>query len=248
MRIDFFEEFPSPQTLLPIRSFPAGTTVFMGCSTLEEFQLLSRLLRSINPQAQPAWWPILKTSYWVSPFSSHHELLSLKRQMTEVEYGTEILMDLELPLLKLKLVIKNFGYFFRNKELLKKMTQDERVLCAQYPDSLLTTTRVLQLLGVSFPNAQRRLVMAYSSMMPGPLKAHFRKALVLQIRQDPLLSVGIGALGRGALGFESQMSDLELEQDLSFCHSMGVKRVVVFRLGGATPSQIEILREMALHP
>jgi hypothetical protein len=219
----------------------AGTTVFLASSTVEEFWISADRLLQVNPALTPAWWPVLEKSYWVSPFTTARELDFLHREINRLDSQTEVLIDLELPLLRPLHFFSQLSSFSRNKAWLSDFVRDERVICAEYPRSLITSSKLLRALGVSFKSARQRLVMSYTSMIPLKLRQHFRAHLVKAIEDDPHLCVGIGTLGNGVLKREPPLTDQELEADLRFCQTRGVRRVIVFRLGGATLSQLAIL-------
>ena len=71
MRINFFEEcIGDPQTDLQnaaLITWPS--TIYIAAASLSEFIERRRILFAINPHVTAAYWPVLKNSYWISPFA-----------------------------------------------------------------------------------------------------------------------------------------------------------------------------------
>ena len=104
MRIDFFEEYPTPENLAKAALISWPSTAYIAAYSLSEFEKAGAALALIHPRIEAGYWPILKTSYWISPFSSRGELAQLRDEL-EGYRGVHlpVLIDLEFPILTPKL-------------------------------------------------------------------------------------------------------------------------------------------------
>ena len=65
MRIDFFEEYPTPANLEPAAALRGPSTIYLASPDLGAFRARADHLREVNPRLEPAYWPLLPRSYWV---------------------------------------------------------------------------------------------------------------------------------------------------------------------------------------
>jgi hypothetical protein len=186
MQIDFFEEFPSEESLAPARLWQHPSTVYLAAKDLSEFNRYAALLKRIQPDAKPAFWPILPSTYWVSPFTPERDLLDL-RDMLAASPALDVLLDLELPVLagKRSRLITGLPGFFRGKRVIREILGlRHRFLLAVYPASGSVTQRLLFALGIDHPDHES-CVMYYSSMMPDWLLEAGRQRPSPQSRKRP---------------------------------------------------------------
>jgi hypothetical protein len=257
--IHFFEEFPTEQTLLPAACMTSGT-IYLAAHSFEQFLQKQELLRSINPNVQAAYWPLLKESYWFSPYSHPHELASFYDELClrdEHLPPLNILLDLELPFLRRHLFRENRKHARNNRHLLERIFEDAsryRVTLhtAEYPSLGGFSQRLFQRLGISYPTerfAHQKIMMWYTSMIPLRLRALAQRGLRWSFeRYKDQLSVGIGTISHGIFGNEPLLSPLQMHEDLLFLQKIGIKNVVIFRLGGMTRAYWEILQPFSINP
>jgi hypothetical protein len=232
MQIDFFEEFPSEESLAPARLWQRPSTVYLAAKDLSEFNRYAALLKRIQPDAKPAFWPILPSTYWVSPFTPERDLLDL-RDMLAASPALDVLLDLELPVLagKRSRLITGLPGFFRGKRVIREILGlRHRFLLAVYPASGSVTQRLLFALGIDHPDHES-CVMYYSSMMPDWLLRQAGNALRPRAANGQR-TAGLGCLAPGIFGTEPVLTPEALARDLEFCRRAGINRVVLFRLGG----------------
>lgn len=246
MQIDFFEEFPNEENLQKGALLKGGSLVYLAAHSLAEFDEAAERLRACNPNLKAGYWPVLKKSYWISPFSYTQELLELKETLSKRETPLNVLLDLELPILSPKLFFLNSFSFFRNRAIIQEIFSlakhtDLHFSTAEYPFAIGMTRFFLSLLGVSYSAKRyghRRIIMYYSSMMRNPLpfnqdsRVIFKKQFAKEFKEDPSMTLGLGTISVGILGNEPILSPAELEKDLVFCSEIGLERVTIFRLGG----------------
>ena len=77
MKIDFYEEFPRKENIEKLKLIKFKTRLFIAAKSLNEFQELERQTKKINSKVECAYWPIIKNSYWISPFANTSDLLNL---------------------------------------------------------------------------------------------------------------------------------------------------------------------------
>ncbi|HEY4487881.1 MAG TPA: hypothetical protein VI483_03920 [Candidatus Paceibacterota bacterium] len=258
MRIDFFEEYPTAENMVPARDISWPSTIYVATPSLEKYVDASTTLASINPLIESAYWPTLKYSYWISPFADTADLFQLRRELREYNGPRlKVLLDLELPLLRKILFLKNAPYFFGNKRIIASIlsmhdTFDFAV--AEYPAPSAFLEKVKRHLGLSFDSSaykHTRIPMYYTSMIraydpyiPGNALALMRNNLMHLSREEKLRTVvGLGVLAHGALGNEALLSPEQLREDLLFVRDNGFARCVIYRLGGLNDAYLRVIKE-----
>lgn len=249
MRIDFFEEFPTEENLRKAKLISFSSTVYLAARSLKKFRELEKKLHRINQKLEAAYWPILKKSYWVSPFSYSHELESLIKDLKKNKKHLKVLIDLELPMLNKKLFLRNLFCFFKNRNLIKKIFRDAKefnidILTAECP---LTSKIKMRLLGISYPiekHHHKRAVMFYSSMIKKESIKDLKKSIVKEHRRyGKNFQVGLGVIATGILGNEPILSPEDLDKDLRFLKKHGIERAVVFRVGGLSREYVRFVKK-----
>lgn len=240
MQIDFFEEFPSEETLSKAKLMNGEFLVYIASSTISDFHRHRDMLSRISSNAKAAYWPLLRRSYWVSPFSFPEELEGLYRDL-ENSSPMDVLIDLELPLLRPALFLKNVPHFLENKRLIRKILGlGHRFLAAVYPATGILSESILRALGIWHPQTES-CVMYYTSMIQKPAIIRWMQSA---IRRRALLghrTVGLGCLAPGIFGTEPVITTEGLKRDMDFLTEAGVKRAILFRLGGLDSEFASIL-------
>jgi hypothetical protein len=260
MRVDFFEEFAATENLRKADMVTWPSLVYLAAHSLHEFDRASAMLHEINPSIEAGYWPVLKESYWISPFSSPHELKTLAQELAERKSNLKVLLDLELPLLKPSLFFMNLFSFCRNRRIIREILLLSRghylqFSTAEYPFVAGAGWWVLRTLGVSYKPQEyghQRIVMFYSSMirrlfLPLGIDARnwFKRSLRKQFRRGQSAAIGLGTIAIGILGNEPILPPQDLENDLAFCREIGAKRIVIFRLGGLTAAYVQPIARCA---
>ncbi len=255
MKINYFEEFPSKKNLHRTKATKQGEILFLAARSLKEFEILKEKINKINKKIDIAYWPILKESYWISPFSKPEELKNLYAQLKDRKNKKKlkILLDLELPLLKKKLFLKNLGNFSKNKKLINKIFEDAEKLkleiyTAEYPVPGKFIGGILRILGISPKDKNKktsRIMMFYSSMIKNrwilnKMKKHISKE---SMRRNGQMNLGLGTIAKGILGNEPKLTPKKLEQDLKFCKDCGITEVTIFGLEGLNSEYLKIINK-----
>ncbi|MGE0713107.1 MAG: hypothetical protein AB7N76_35310 [Planctomycetota bacterium] len=248
MRIDFFEEYPTPETLAPAARLGAPTRVYLAARGLEDYRRAAGLLRELAPLAEPAWWVLLPRSYWVSPLAAGDELTALQAALTGPAAPGAALLDLELPLVRPLRFLAGAPGFARNKERLRALfaaagARGLSLATAEYPALGPGSARLLGALGVRYPGEHLRLPMCYRSLLPGPLRRRMWAQVAREAAAAPgRVGVGLGTIARGALQREPILPPAQLAEDLSFFAAAGAATATIFRLGGLDDAYLERLR------
>jgi len=259
MQIDFFEEFPEQGPLEKACFITHVCTVYIAARSITEFKKYARELNEINPRVSAAWWPVLPRSYWISPFSFTGELYSLKDELASYQGNPlHLLLDLELPLLRPSLFIRNLFSFRRNKKIIRELfaaavARGHTVATAEYPFSGRVITRILRLLGVTFPletHPHVKILMYYSSMYRWPrLQRYLKKRIRTKAKHyGSSLQVGLGTIDTGIFGTEPILPPEGLDADLRFLAESGVSTAIIFRLSGMNEGYAEVIGKFAEVP
>lgn len=220
-------------------NFP--TRLFVATDSVEKFQKLEKEIKRINKKIEIAYWPIIKNSYWISPFSNKNDLIELFNELEKIK--NDLLIDLELPLAKnWRLYFKNIFHFLKNKKLIGNflMENKDRITTAEYIRSPFDWKT--KFLGLDYNFQMEKSLMFYSSTI-NKKTAKIWKDMILQIKNKKDYSISLGTIATGILGNEPILSPENLEKDLKFVRNSGFKKVIIFRLGGLNKEYIKVLNK-----
>jgi hypothetical protein len=252
MRFNFFEEYPTRENLEKAKFIQFDSTIFMAANSFYEYKERRQLLYSINPRLSTAYWPTLKNSYWISPFSNTEDLQEFIRDIFSINEPITILVDLELPLVKNRgLYFKNFFSFFKNKRILKKFFKEAplhgvNIVTAEYPALFIGASFIYRLLGISFDVHKYKhiqCIMYYTSMINNFASKLAKDGIIKTRKTNPNLQLGLGTIATGVLGNEPILSQEKLKQDIDFMHRNKIETGIIFRLAGLNEEYIKILNK-----
>lgn len=237
MEISFYEEFPIKENLLKLRLIKFPTKLFLAAKSFKEFKILEKEVKKINKNIECVYWPIIKNSYWISPFSNTNDLIDLFSELDR--YKNHLLIDLELPLKK-RLILKNFFRYIKNKELIQSFLEKNknRITTAQYPLNMINI--LMRIFGLDYNIDYEKSFMWYSSILPGKLNNRIKKSLTRLLVTDKT-SISLGTIAKGILSNEMILSPTKLKEDLEFVKDAGFKKVILFRLGGLNKEYIKVI-------
>lgn len=241
IKIEFYEEFPNEENLKKLRLIKFSTKIFIAAKSLQEFKKYERIAKSNKKNIEIAYWPIVKNSYWISPFSNTRDLIELFNELEKID--NSLLIDLELPLKKRwTMYIKNIFYFRKNKRLIKSFLEKNkyRITTAEYPFKFVSG--FMKFLGLNYNVSYERSIMWYSSMFSRSFNNKIKSNLI-NVKDKSNHSISLGTIAKGILGNEPILSSKNLEKDLEFVKNCGFKKVVIFRLGGLNKEYIKILNK-----
>ncbi len=238
MQIEFYAEFPK-QSINKLKLIKFPTRVFIATHSIKEFQKFEKQAKKINKRITCAYWPLVKNSYWISPFSNTKDLIELFSDLQKIK--NHLLIDLEPPLLKKRLFLKNIFAFRKNKKIIKKFLEKNtnRITTAQHP---IPDYKIMKILGLDYPIQTEKSLMYYTSMIPKLLKKKIQKRLI-NIKDKQNYSIGLGTTAIGILSNEPIFSHQNLKKDLNFIKKGGFKKVIIFRLGGLNKEYIKVINQ-----
>jgi len=243
MKIEFYEEFPNKKNLKKLKLIKFPTKIFIAAKSIEEFQKYEKLAKSYKKDLEVAYWPIIKNSYWISPFSNTNDLKELFKKLNKIK--NPLLIDLELPFIKRwKMYFKNIFHFRKNKKLIKNFLEENknRITTAEYPFAFVS--KFMKLIGLNYNINYERSVMWYSSMFLKSLNKKIKSNLK-RLKNKNNHSISLGTIAIGILGNEPILSPEKMEKDLQFVKECGFKKVVIFRLEGLNKDYIKILEKFS---
>jgi hypothetical protein len=250
MEINFFEEFSTDKNLEKAKLINFKSTLFIAANSLENFNKLKKKIK--NKQLEVAYWPILKKSYWISPFSYNLELEELYKNLSNNKNKLKVLIDLELPILNKKLFFINLISFKKNKKIIESIFENSQkfnieIYTAENPVTSEFLHFLQRILGTSYSLEKykhNKIIMYYSSMIPMRLKKFFSKFLIerRKTNKDSFI-VGLGTITKGIKGNEPILTPKELDKDLDFFNKNDFKEAFIFRLGGLNKEYIKIIEK-----
>lgn len=239
MKIDFYEEFPNKKNLEKLKLIKFETRLFIAAKSLKEFKEFEKKAKKINKKIECAYWPIVKNSYWISPFSNNQDLIELFNNLNKCK--NHLLIDLELPLNR-KLIWRNMFSYFKNKKLIKDFLEQNknRITTAQFPSYVLSL--FMKILGLDYNVKIEKSFMWYSSMCKEKRNQNIKEYL-RELKDKQNYPISLGTIAVGILGNEPILSPKSLEKDLEFISRIGFKKVIIFRLGGLNKNYINTLNK-----
>lgn len=247
MLISFFEEFPSTRNLSKLRLVTWPTKLYIAAKSAKEFEQIQRTIRGKNVK-EVVYWPILsrKEGYWISPFSQRKALLRIFHELHQKTYP--VMLDLELPTTKNPLLYLTQAFnFFRNKKLINNFINaypGDVYLAEYYPEGK-RKERILTLLGLHYTTNKAKIIkMVYHSLH------HFNKQFITEELQkgkkewDDRFLVAYGTMATGIEGWEPNITATQLEEDLKIAKDVGIREVVIYRLGGLNKEYLKIIKKM----
>ncbi|MBL8018648.1 MAG: hypothetical protein JNM27_03200 [Leptospirales bacterium] len=241
LQFDFFEEFPSREAFSRAKHIRVPTLVYIAAPELTTYYRHAASLKAANRKLRTAYWPLLPRSYWISPFSFPDELKRIHDELSSVT-GLDVLLDLELPIRRPGLIFQNAHHFFSNRRLIREILKlSHRFLLAEYPAIGPISQKVLQGLGISYPEHES-CVMYYSSMIQSARIRHWMQKSIRIRARNGQKTVGLGCLSKGILGTEPIITCEGLTEDIRFLRDAGCTRAVLFQLNGLDQKYAETLR------
>jgi len=239
MEINFYEEFPKKENLKKLKLIKFKSKLFIASKSLQEFQELKKRVKKINKKTDCIYWPIVKNSYWISPFSNTKDLIELFDELNRC--NNHLLIDLEMPLNK-KLILKNIFNHFKNRRLIKDFLgkNKSRITTAQFSSSILSL--FMRILGLDYNINIKKSLMWYSSMNSNIMNKNIKKNLI-KLKDKNNYSISLGTTAIGILGNEPILSSENLEKNLEFAKKAGFNEIIIFRLGGLNKDYIKIINK-----
>ena len=247
MQISFFEEFPTENNLKKLKLISWPTKLYVAATSLKEFKEIKSDVKNKNVK-KVVYWPILNVNegYWLSPWTKRKALLRTFNDLKE--QNVALMWDAELPKNRKLLITEMFKYF-GNKRLIKQFFNNYqgKIYTSEYflenrflKDSLKNNC-------LSFdPNEHKNtpIKMMYTSVHHWMKKDFIVDKLTkYQQKYNGKLSVGLGTIAKGMAGNEPKLPVRQLERDLRICDRLGIKEVVIFRLGGLNKSYLKAIKK-----
>ena len=251
MKISFFEEFPNKSTLpkLDLVKFP--TKLYLAEYSIEGYkQYKKELQNKYKNLKEVIWWPVLNVheGYWMSPWSKRRALLRIFHCL--LNENISILWDAEFPKNR-KLICSQFFKHFKNKKLIKTFFQKYKgeIYTAEYFLLNKLMKKILNYSCLSFDPSKYKNVnvtkMLYSSVMHNWLTEDIMRNEIKLYKKiyKHKFAIGLGVLDKGINGNEKQISVERLERDLKICKELGVKEVIIYRLGGLNKEYLNVINK-----
>lgn len=246
MLVSFFEEFPDKASLSRLRFVSWPTKLYVAARSLDDFNKIKKSIKNRNVK-DIIYWPVLdkKEGYWISPFSRRS---ALKRVFNELKNSdVPIMIDAELPTTRNPLLYLTQSLnFFRNKRLIRGFIQNHKDVyaCEYYPDGSFKDN-LLSVFGLHYDSSEcnnKVIKMVYHSMHDFD-----ERFIVDELKRGisecgKCFLVGYGTIARGVAGNEPILSTLQLKKDLSIAKKVGVKEVIIYRLGGLDKNYSSLIK------
>lgn len=248
MNISLFEEFPTEENLKKLDLIAFPIKLYVAAHSLNEFNAICRKIENKRVK-EVIYWPVLskREGYWISPFSSRK---ALQRILGELQ-GQEIpvMLDLELPTTQNAWLYFAAGlWFFRNKMLIRSFIeryQREIYLAEYYPQGAFKE-RMLRSLGLHYDAKKVKVIKMFYHSLHNFSEDFLRRELEKGFKKrGEIFLIGFGTTAQGIHETERILLPEQLRNDLEIVREIGIKEVVIFRLGGLNKKFVEILHRFA---
>ena len=243
MLISFFEEFPTAENLAKLKLITWPTKLYVAAKSVEEFKKTKKSIKNKQQIQECIYWPILekKEGYWISPFSKRKALL---RIFDELKHQTiPVMLDLELPITRNPfLFLTQLLNFTRNKNTIKDfiVNYKGKVYLAEYYPEGKRKEQLLQKVGLHYPKAIviKMLYHSLHQFSPESIKYEINQGN----KEHAQLILAFGTIAAGITKKEPLLSSQQLKKDVILAKKLGVKEVIIFRLGGLNREYLKILK------
>ena len=162
-------------------------------------------------------------------------------RMFQDSKGEEIFLDLEIPLLSPQRILK-VGEWSTGYRVLRKFIEKRKkeIIRGEIP---LCPQALGKVLGLSYPWIRERVCyLLYSTLFPfWWIERKIKEGR--ELYGDNFM-VGAGCIGKGITRMERIISPEEIRKVLQLSRKMGVREVIIYRLGGLRREFIAVLEEM----
>ncbi|MFH1276606.1 MAG: hypothetical protein ABIH82_05850 [Candidatus Woesearchaeota archaeon] len=246
MIVNFFEEFPTKTNLNKINLITWPSTIYVAAKSFKDFNKITQPYKKKNITF--AYWPILehKEGYWLSPFSSSKAVKRITKEIYESkDKNIKIMWDAELPFRHPWLFLR-IDNFLKNKIIIKTFFKQngKNILTSEYPVKNKLAEVIFKFLGIYFSPKKfhnKKIIMYYTSMHHLVSKLFLKNIARSYQKYEDDLQVGLGTIAHGILGDEPILKPQLLNHDLKDMQKIGIKEVVIFRLGGLNKEYVQIL-------
>ncbi|HIH25611.1 hypothetical protein J4476_04160 [Candidatus Woesearchaeota archaeon] len=248
MKIYFFEEFPNDSSLSKLSLVKFPTKLIIADYSIEGFNLYDKEIRSKYKNVKELiWWPLLNMDegYWFSPFSRRRALLRTFHHL--LNKNIPIMWDAEFPK-KRFLMFSQLFKVMKNIQLIRSFFKKYKgkIYTAEYFIDVSVMKFLFKLFALQFNPKEfnnKIIKMMYTSTLDYPESLLRSELKTLKYHYKDNVMVGLGCLAVGINGNESLISSKQLERDLNLCKEIGIKEVVLFRLGGLNKDYIKVLNK-----
>ncbi len=248
MIISFFEEFPK-NGLSKVGLVDWQTKLYLAAGSLKEFEAIKSKVNSKFVK-EFVYWPILdiKEGYWVSPFSQREAIFRISEETRKSRIP--IMIDSELPTTKNPLLYATQLFnFFSNKKMISTLIKRHgKVYVAEYyPDGKINE-KILEILGLHF--GPKKLGNKIIKMIYHSMHRPDEEFITSELRRCKKefggnLVLAYGTIAKGINGNEKILSCEQLRKDLSLAEKIGVKEVIIYRLGGLNKKYCKVIKEFS---
>ncbi len=248
MIISFFEEFPK-EGLSKIKLVNWQTKLYLAAGSLKEFEEIKSKINNKFVK-EFVYWPILdiKEGYWISPFSQREAIFRISEEIRKSRIP--VMIDSELPTTKNPILYATQLFnFFRNKKLITDLIKkhDKVYVAEYYPDGKIND-KILGTLGLHFDSRKfgnKIIKMLYHSMHKPDEEFITNELRRCKKEFGDNLVLAYGTIAKGINGNEKILGCEQLRKDLSLAEKIGVKEVIIYRLGGLNKEYCKVIKEFS---
>lgn len=258
MKISFYEEFPTKESLDKIILINFPTKLIVAAKSLEEFNSTkNRIIGYKNDNIKEViYWPILdkKEGYWFSAFAKNSALKRIINELRQNKNPLTIMWDAELPITPSLIFTQILNYFKNRKIILDFFKNAEKykikIMTSEYPlESKFLRNLLFSLFLISFDTKKyknKKIAMLYTSFLKNHPDIESFLERQISIGKKAFgndFMVALGTIAAGISGNEPILKPEELDRDLRVAKNKGINDVVIFRLGGLNKIYLNVIKK-----
>lgn len=256
MTITLVEEFPIDRNLVKLKLFDFPVNIFVAANSIGEFSKIETKIRKYSSVGVIGYWPILKIKegYWISAFSKRKGVERIINELRNSNGPISVLWDAELPLLRKRLFLTEFPRFFGNRKIIQNFVANppEQVMLYVAENWIkgLLYRLVLKIFAATFEPrlGYRRMEMLYGQLNHELLRRLLKLKAGAEASRNYYPIFGATAKGIGDSGSEGswmRISPQKLDEQLNIAQELGIKEVVIYRLGGLDKGFLRVIQKYA---
>ncbi len=252
LAVTLVEEFPTEENLAKLNLFDFPVNIFVAANNITEFKKIEDRLKKYPIVKEVGYWPILKIEegYWFSAFSKREGIKRIIKELESIDRPISVLWDAELPHLRRRLFLTEVSRLLGNREIIQNFVtnppKDVTLYVAENRSKGTIYNLLLKIFAVTFvPELKyNRIEMLYGQLRPETLRRSLNSGVATSKNYFPAFGTTAEGIGENPKeGSWMRISPQILGEQLSIAQKFGIKRVIIYRLGGLDKDYLEVIKE-----
>lgn len=251
LAVTMVEEFPTEVNLTKLELIDFPINIFVAAESVNDFRKIEEKLKKYPNLDLVGYWPVLKKEegYWFSAFSKRKAIARVIEELESVNSPISVLWDAELPHLRRRLFLTELPRFLGSRKMVQNFIaeppEEVTLYVAENRRRGLLCDLILNFSGVTFGRdlGYNRVEMLYGQWNLGTLQKFLKTGKQLAGNYRPAFGLTAGGVGDSPTEANWMLSPQELDEELRVAQDLGIKEVVIYRLGGLDKAYLEVIKK-----